>query len=111
MPLYSVSLLLKSVHSTKPDASPLWEERIVLVKASSEDDAKNEGLRIGKNAEHEYPVVDNENKSASDTVRWIFVQIERVYQIENEGLKNGTELFSRYLRDSEVKSLLTPFED
>ncbi len=104
MPLYSVSLLFKSEHAKKPDTDPLWEERIVLVKANSEEDAKRDGLRIGKQAEHEYAVI-------GDTVRWTFVQNERVYQIEDENLKNGTELFSRFLRDSEVKSILTPFED
>lgn len=56
-------------------------------------------------------MTDSEKKKKSDTFRWVFVRYERVYQIEDESLKTGTELFSRFLRDSEVKSLLTPFED
>jgi hypothetical protein len=75
-----------------------------LIEANSEEDAKHEGLRIGKQAEHEYAVI-------GDTVKWTFIQNERVYQIEDEKLKNGKELFLKFLHDSEVKSILTPFED
>ena len=44
-------------------------------------------------------------------VSWTFETIERVYLIEDEELHNGSEVFSRFLRDAEVKSLLTPFSD
>jgi hypothetical protein len=40
----------------------------------------------------------------------VFDRVERIYAIEPESLADGTELFSRFLRDSEVASLLTPFE-
>jgi len=44
-------------------------------------------------------------------VRWSFKQVERVCEIEEGVPKNGTELFSRFFKEFEVKSLLTQFED
>ncbi len=113
MPFYSVNLLLKSEQLNEPSVNPLWEERIVLVEAASDRDAVREGMRIGKEAEEEYPVTyqgDEEGEERQDTLRWTFVQIERVCEIGNGEMKNGTELFSRFLRDSEMKSILAPFE-
>ncbi|OPY92664.1 MAG: hypothetical protein A4E73_00892 [Syntrophaceae bacterium PtaU1.Bin231] len=113
MPYYSVNLLLKSEHLREPAVNPLWEERIVLVEAASERDAVREGMRIGKEAEDEYTVSyggDEEGEEGQDTLRWTFVQIERVCEISNGEIKNGTELFSRFLRESEIRSILSPFE-
>ena len=44
-------------------------------------------------------------------VIWKFHSIERVYPVLDDELRNGTEVFSRFLRDSEVRSLLTPFDE
>lgn len=106
---YAVSLLFKSTHTSRPELDFLWEESIVLVNADSEEEASKEAIKIGKEAEQEFTVLDDVVKK--DTVKWTFEQIERVYLIQDENLKNGIELFSRFLRDSEVKSILTPFED
>ena len=38
-------------------------------------------------------------------------KVERVFEIGDEPVGSGREVFSRFLRASEVKSLLTPFED
>ncbi len=111
MPWYSVSLLFKSTHLNEPEVSPLWEESIILIKANSEEEARRESIRIGKEAEHEYSVLYDQKEKLRGTVKWTFEQIESIYQVEKENLAHGTELFSRFLRDSEVKSILTPFED
>jgi len=112
MPFYSVNLLLRSEQLKVPAVNPLWEERIVLVEAASEREAVREGMRIGKEAEEEYPVSyggGEEGAERKDTLRWTFVQIERVCEIANGEMKNGTELFSRFLRESEMQSILSPF--
>jgi len=51
------------------------------------------------------------NTSGNNTVLWRFVKVERVVEICTDELINGTELFSRFLREKEVESLLTPFDD
>lgn len=109
MRYFSVSLLFRSVHNGISTNTDLWEERIVLIEADTEDDARIEGLRIGKSEEHEYPVSSN-NSKPDQTVKWTFLQIERVCAIECNTLVNGCEIFTRYLRTSEVESILTPFD-
>jgi len=102
---YSASLLFISEHVGHPQSEPLWEERIVLVQAEGPTAAEQKARQIGKRGEHEYL-----NK-AGCVVRWVFKQVERVHLIDSTKLEDGTELFSRFLRDSEVKSLLVPFRD
>src|SRR2546423_15707203 len=102
---FAVDLLFKSTHVGKPKEEALWEERVVLIKAESEADARHQGELLGQAEEHEYV------SATGDHVRWTFEQIERVYSIEAETLENQTEVFSRFLRTNEVKSLLTPFRD
>jgi hypothetical protein len=100
---YSASLLFKSTHVPSDARPPVWEESIRLVEAESEAVARTEAERIGRAEVVVY-------QANSDLVLWTFERIERVYEIDNEELRSGTEIFSRFLRDSEVSSLLTPFD-
>jgi hypothetical protein len=100
---YTVSLLFKG--SSASDDDPLWEESIRLIEADGEDQARGLALEIGKQNELSYAI------SSGDSVCWKFMQIERIYLVEDDISNNGVELFSRFLRDSEVASILQPFED
>jgi hypothetical protein len=75
------------------------------VEAISEEEAIRKAEKFGKNYEESYEA------QKGDIVSWKFMQVESVCLIDDEKLQDGTELFSRFLRDSEVKSILTPFED
>lgn len=99
---YAVSLMYKSERSDS--VAPLWEERIILVSALDAEEAELKAIEYSRAEEAEYSVED------SATVIWKFVQVERVYEI-TDTLTDGAELFSRFLRDSEAKSILIPFED
>ena len=101
---YAVNLLYKSTHIPTEAQPTLWEESILLIAAGSEADARVQAERIATLRTRTYQVEDG-------LVIWNLERIERVYSIEHEVLQSGTEVFSRFLRDSEVKSLLTPFED
>jgi hypothetical protein len=101
---YAVSLLYKSFHLPPESEPTLWEESVRLIQAPTEAEARAAAERIGRSGAHSYEV-------ESGTVSWTFEGIERVYLIEDEELRNGSEVFSRFLRDAEVKSLLTPFSD
>ena len=102
---YAASLLFESVHNGQPQPNALWEEKIVLVKANSEEDARRQADEFGKIEEHSYTSADG------DQVHWTYRRVERVYEIDAQTLRSGTELFSRFLRGSEVASLLTPFKN
>lgn len=101
---YAVNILFRSEHIPTEAKPTIWEESMLLVEAGSEEEARAEGERIGRSRTHTYEVQDG-------VVIWSFEQIERVYAIGNNQPQSGTEVFSRYLRDSEVKSLLTRFDD
>src|SRR5262245_27907827 len=103
---YAVNLLSKSSHEdTTSDNEPLWEESVYLVQADSEEEAKRAGEVIGKTLDVKY------TSATGDFVHWTFERVESVYEILDETIGHGTEVFSRFLRTSEVESLLTPFED
>jgi Domain of unknown function (DUF4288) len=102
---FTASLLYKSRHPDHPQSEFLWEESIVLIRASSEEEARREAERIGKDGEHDYVA------AAGNLVHWTFEQVESVQAILDDALNHGTEVFSRFLRASEVESLLAPFKD
>jgi|SRR6185312_3976345 hypothetical protein len=101
---YAVNILYRSQHVPTESKPTIWEESILLIEASSEEEARSQGERLGKSGTRTYEVEDG-------LVIWSFEQIERVYAIGREELRSGTELFSRFLKDSEVKSLLKRIDD
>jgi hypothetical protein len=101
---YAASLLFSGSHDFASDRAPLWEDSICLIEAQSEDAARAKADLLGRSKQHSHPI-------PGGTFTWTFHRTERVFAIEGERLAHGTEVFSRFLRDSEVASLLTPFED
>jgi len=83
----------------------LWEEQFFLLDSASEDQALKEAEKLGKRQEAPY------RNEKGELISWQFVKVYRVYAIPDEELNSGTEVFSRFLRDSEAKSLMTPFEE
>jgi len=100
---YAASLFFRRKH-TPPKPGSKWEESIRLIDASSEDDARTKAQKLGRAEEHSYDTQDG-------SLGWKFERVERVCAIDEAQLANGTELFSRFLRESEAMSLLTPFDD
>lgn len=100
---YAASLLFKGVHTPARD-EPLWEESIRLIKADTEGVARDKAQRLGEAQKISY-------RTSEGNVAWTFERVERICLIETASIDDGTELFSRFLRDSEVKSMLIPFDD
>lgn len=102
---FAVDILYKGRHSEKPDIPDLWEECIILIEASDPSTAREIARPIAISEEHEY------RSAEGDLIRWEFDEILSVHEILSEQLVTGVELFSRFLRTSEVKSLKCPFDD
>jgi hypothetical protein len=102
---FTVNLLFKSNHPEHPENEFLWEERMFLVHAETEEEARREAERIGKAEEHEHVAANR------DLVRWTLERIESVCAIDAETIKHGTEVFSRFLSDTEVASISTGFPE
>ena len=99
---YAACLLIESSRSP-PGAEPIWEQSIRLIAADSEDEARAKAERLGQSEGTSY-------LTTAGMLTWTFNRVERVYAIDTDTLTDGTELFSRFLRASEVASLLTPFD-
>jgi hypothetical protein len=101
---YAANLLFQSAHIPTESKPTIWEESVRLIEAQSEMEARESADRMGKAEAQTYEVKDG-------IVIWKFDRVERVYRILDQELRSGSEVFSRFLRDSEVRSLLTPFND
>jgi len=71
---------------------PLWEESILLLQANSEEEAREEAVRLGTASGVTFRAVSGER------VIWEFVRVTDMHEILDESLKHGTEVFSRFLR-------------
>jgi len=100
----SANLLFSAEQDGEQESERIWEERIVLFESSGNDSVKSKAEAYGRAAEHEYRTIEGH------LLKWKFQRVERCFEIESDGLIEGTEVFSRFLRDSEVKSLLRKFE-
>jgi hypothetical protein len=89
----------------KRNSQSVWEEYFLLIDADTEAEATKKAEELGRDTEHEYLNSDKE------LVRWRFEKVTKIYPIEASKLSSGTEVFSRFLKDQTVKSLLQPFED
>jgi len=86
-------------------ADSLWEEQFFLIQTDNESLALKEAERLAGRREAPY------RNEKGELISWQFVKVDRVYAIPDEDLHSGMEVFSRFLRDSEAKSLMTPFEE
>lgn len=100
---FAVSLLYESEHSPELRSSPLWEESIRIVDALSQEDAVLAGEQLGKQRVNSY-------LADGVTVTWIFRGVQNAFPLEQDEVRPGVEVFSRFLRESEARSLLKPFE-
>lgn len=100
---FAVSVLFTTSPVDNPEEHYLWEDRILLIFADSPESAGMQAETIARKEEHSYENAENNMVSVR------FAAIERVCEISE--LSNGSELFSRFLRDSEARSLLQPFDD
>ncbi len=99
---FCVCALSVAEHDQKRPPDALWEEQLFLVDAESEEDARAKGKQLAEGERAKY------RNAAGDMIRWRVKKIESVYQIMDEEVKSGTEVFSRFLREEQVKSLLKP---
>lgn len=95
--------------SDHPDGSVqsqerLWEEHFFLLVADNAGEARTKAENLARRGECVYEAA---NRS---TVSWEFKTVSAIYQLDGAPV-DGAEIFSRFLRESEAQSLLTPFAD
>jgi len=90
---YSIQLLFKAViheELVKHD-SETYEEQIFVIMANSKDEAHIIAENKGKEEEVSYKNLYNEE------LTWKFIKVIDIFEILEEELKSGVEVFSRYL--------------
>lgn len=105
MKWFVASLLFESTHSTITIVERLWEDRLILIQADELALAREKALLIGATSEHTYV------GEYGNVVSWKFRQIERIFEIAEENLVSGIEVFSRFLLPAEAASLLSKIPD
>jgi hypothetical protein len=102
---FSVETFFEGINLSMTNVASLWEQSIILVEAENNEIAKTNAKKIAIKNEHEYQAIDGSD------MKWKFRDLGNVFEVDSESLMNGIEIFSRFLRESEVKSLLTPFKE
>ncbi|TRZ37354.1 DUF4288 domain-containing protein [Niallia circulans] len=111
---FVVALLYESVHAGNPkhvdenydNSTKTYEESHRLVKAESPEEAGILGEKIGREAELNY------KNQYEETVCWKLVKVLDVFELMDEELKTGTEVYSRYIlvpRESGTQDVLKRF--
>ena len=98
---YTVKLLFESIHSGNPIPykidehylanEKLFEESIILVKAITMEQAKEVAEELANKSEHDY------FNAYGELVKWQFVSILHVFELNDDELTTGTEIYSRFI--------------
>ena len=104
-PFYIVVLLLESIIA-RPDYKPLYEERFLLVRATSEEEASEKAIQ-----QSNQPL--SYQNQYSETVTWIFKEVVEAKEVNIDKLVDGTEIFARFFQNYEAynAALQQKFED
>lgn len=84
---FSAKLLFRADVDDQADIPPLHEASIRILKADSEEQAKEMAAETGVKEECNY------KNSNGDLVQWRFVRIEEVQAIDDSEIRSGTEVF------------------
>lgn len=95
---YSAKLLFMAHTAGQPEADPLCEESIILLRATNEDSAKEQANVQGKKLEHSYENEDGQR------IEWKLVDVIEVQDLCEKTLKAGVEVFSHLFLLSKAPS-------
>jgi hypothetical protein len=101
---FGVEIFFEGQQLTDLREESLWEQRVVLLDAVNEAAVKAEAEQIGKESEHEYTTING------GRIRWVFQSVGNLHKVDADSVGDKTEVFSRFLRPKDVKSILTPFD-
>jgi len=105
---YSAQALYKSIkdNSIKTVETDTYEESIFLIKASTKAEAYEIAERKAAQNEISY------KNSYDQEVTWKFIKIIDVFELIDEKIDSGTEVFSRFIvvpRNTELREVLNRF--
>jgi hypothetical protein len=87
---YAAVLILKGHAGPAWEDERLTERQLRLVRALTPEAAYERALSLGREAEHQY------RNEAGEEVRWQFVGLAELAEIDDAELRDGSEIFSTY---------------
>jgi hypothetical protein len=100
---YGVRLILEALHPEDADGERLFEERIILVRAVSKEEARERGQKFGEAAQMEY------TNANGNRVLWVLRQVIDVTPILDKTIGDGCEIYYSFLDEEQVRCLYEAF--
>jgi hypothetical protein len=94
---FAARLLFESKLSA--ESGDLFEERLVLVRSGSAEDARKKAVKIGASSGEEYQNIDGE------TVSWTFTEILDLVELIDATIGDGSEVYHHFLNANEVEAI------
>ncbi len=91
---FSVKVLFESVHSdaeSMDDREKLFEESIIVLQANSADQAQERAKQHADQMQHGYRVL------SGDWVEWQFVRVLDVFELIEDRVTDGVEVYARFI--------------
>jgi|SRR6187549_3170001 len=92
---YSAKLLFEATVDGVREPNAVCEESIRVLLSETEGSARAKAEGLGKAGEHEYL------NESGQTVRWVFISVLEVQELDETELTDGTEVFSTLSRSAE----------
>ncbi|PIE18115.1 MAG: hypothetical protein CSA66_05090 [Proteobacteria bacterium] len=90
---YYVAVVVYESASESPDYTPLYEECISLIKASSEDEARSKAEALGRTRSAKYKNVEGQE------ISWSLRNIVDINPMLEDSLGEVTEIYARHFKD------------
>ncbi len=88
---YTVRVLIKATGRGQPTALPLFEDRLVLVRAKNHDEAERKASTIVRKTEKPY------KNPFGNVVRWKLAKVYESVELFDENIVDGTEVYWRFI--------------
>ncbi len=101
MSWFAARMLFESTHQPHPSPDPLFEDRIVLLQAASEEKARRKADELGQDVEREETFQSVEGNE----VTWRFKGVLDLKALLDEEIRDGTEVYYAFLDREDAERL------
>jgi hypothetical protein len=99
---YGARLIFEAVHPTEPALASVFEERIILVQAPTEAEARRKAETYGRAEQDSY------RNGYGDPVDWVFREVLDLTELLHKEFHDLSEVFYCFLDAHQVAALREP---
>jgi hypothetical protein len=100
---FYIAVVVYESSSDAPGYQKLFEENYVLVKASSDEDARQKALQLAQKGKQTY------KNEYQESITWTLKHIVDVSPVLSENFEHGAELYTRFFRNYPAYVAFEPF--